>query len=250
MKHFMGFTYDGMSSKAMGVTQVSTSGGLFEDDLMSSRTIETEKGKMSDITMLKRVIREPITFQMTLYLEDGMDQSAIDRITYWLDTDEYRQFYFDERDDRIVYALPQNEIKLSHDGINGYFNVTMVANSPYWHTPVVAMEYESPGEYMLINNGVSVIKPIIEIHATTNITAEQPFKIKNLRTNQEVIFKEIASGEVVTIDCEWENVESSLPNIYRYDAWNEEYVILPTGQNILQISSGAYVVIKYRERYR
>ena len=250
MKHFTGFTFDGESSKAMGVTQVSVSSGLFEDDLMSSRTIESDKGKLSDLTMLKRVIREPITFQMTLFLEDGMEQSAIDRIAYWLDTDEYREFFFDERDDRLAYVLPQGDMKISHDGINGYFNVTMIANSPYWHTPVVSVEYEIAGTYTFINNGVSAIKPLIMVYANRNITEAQPLTIKNLRTNQEMVVTEMANGEVLTIDCEWENVDSSLPNIYRYDSWNEEYLTLPTGQNILQVSPGAYVVIKYRERYR
>ena len=250
MKHFMGFTYDGISSRAMGVTQVSVSGGLYEDDLMSSRTIETDKGRLSDITILKHVIREPVTFQMNLFLENGIDQASIDRITNWLDTDEYRPFYFDERDDRLIYAIPQGDTKLSHDGINGYFTVTMVGNSPYWYTPVLSTEYETSGTYTFINHGVTSIKPIIEIYPSRNITGEQPMTIKNLRTNQEMKITEAVIGEVLTIDCEWERITSSLPNIYRYDAWNEEYLIMPTGQNVLQISDGGYVVIKYRERYR
>ena len=250
MKHFMGFSYDGITSKSMGVTQVKVGDGLFEDDMMSNRTLEVETVRGRDSAYLKHVGRDMITIEMTLYIENGFDEEKLDRLRGWFDKDYYKPFFFDERGDRIVWALLESNMRLSHDGEQGYFTVTLKANSAYWHTPVVAIEYEKPGTYQLENKGVGVIYPVYELYANSNITESSPFKIRNLRTNEEMVVHEMAQGEKMTIDTMNESVASSLPNIYRYDAWNEQYLPLARGNNLLEISGDVHVVVKYRARYR
>ncbi|TCI26763.1 hypothetical protein EVJ32_05140 [Exiguobacterium sp. SH5S4] len=250
MKHFMGFNYDGRPSYEFGLVQVSVNGGLFEDDMMSSRTLETEQVRGSDETYLKHVTRDTISFEMTLYFEDGFDRFKLDKVLSWLDKDYYKPFYFDEMPDRIIWAMVESSPRLSHDGIGGYFTVNVRANSSYWHTPVVAIEYEDSGDYQFVNKGITLVKPIYELYARTNITADNPFRMKNLRTNEEMVVHEMAEGEKMVIDTNRESVESSLPNVYRYDSWNENYMWLATGNNLLELSGDVHLVIKYREKYR
>ena len=250
MKHFMGFTYDGVSSKEMGVTQVSVGNGLFEDSMMSTRTLEAETVRNRDSAYLKHVTREMISIEMTLYFDKGFDLRRLDKVRSWFDKDYYKPFYFDEMPDRIVWALLESDMRLTHDGNQGYFTVSLRANSSYWHTPVVATEYPESGVHQLINNGVGVSYPVYELYANSNITESNPFRLKNIRTNEEMVVTEMAQGEKITIDTTNESVGSSLPNIYRYDSWNENYVVLATGNNLLEMEGDAHVVIKYRERYR
>ena len=60
MKHFLGFTYDGIPSMHYGIMQVNVGGGLYDDTLMSSTTIESDTVKGRDVSFFKNICK-PLT---------------------------------------------------------------------------------------------------------------------------------------------------------------------------------------------
>lgn len=233
-----------------GIMQVSTGGGLYEDALMASRTIESENVKNRDFSIFKLITRENIKFNMAIYMEHGVDERQLDIVRNWFDVDYYKPFYFDERPDRIVYAMVEGEPTLKHDGYQGYIDVSFVTNSPYWWSPIHAYEYTSATTFNFTNSGAKALQPIIEITAKANISSTSPIKVNNLRSGKSLEIKQMALGETLTIDCLSKYLQSSLPETYRYDVCNEEYLEIETGVSPIQLVGNASFKFRYREKYR
>lgn len=250
MKHFLGFTYDGIPSMHYGIMQVSTGGGLYEDALMASRTIESENVKNRDFSIFKSITRENIKFNMAIYMEHGVDERQLDIVRNWFDVDYYKPFYFDERPDRVVYAMVEGEPTLKHDGYQGYIDVSFVTNSPYWWSPIQALDFKGATTFSFTNTGTKSLFPVIEITAKGNISSGSPVKVINVRTGQSLEVTQMASGEVLTVDCLNQYLQSSLPETYRYDVCNENYLEIETGVSSIQLVGNASFKFRYREKYR
>lgn len=250
MKHFLGFTYDGIPSMHYGIMQVNVGGGLYDDTLMSSTSIESDTVKGRDVSFFKNITRENIKLTMSLYMEHGVDERQLDIVRAWFDVDYYKPLYFDERPDRLVFAMIEGEVKLRHDGYQGYLEVTLATNSPYWWSPIHALDFKGATTFNFTNTGTKSLFPMIEITAKDNISSGSPVKVINVRTGQSLEVTQMASGEVLTVDCMYESLQSSLPETYRYDVCNENYLEIETGVSPIQLVGNASFKFRYREKYR
>lgn len=249
MKHYESFNFNGISSLDMGVWRVHESGGLYEENTFSSRTIEKDSSVEGRISYLTKMTQENIKIDLTLYLENGVSDSKLDDIKGWLITDYYRPFYFEEQPDRICYVMLEGEMSIKHDGVNGYINVTMTSSSKQWFGQEVIVDAGSSKLFDIISKGSTKTMPLISITGLSDHTSESPARIKNTRTNEELVVTALVEGETLLVDCLMENIKTSLPNIYRFDDVNDVYPSLKPGLNQFVVSGDVQVVIRYRDTY-
>ena len=249
MKHYESFNFDGVSSLDMGVWRVHEGSGLLDESIFSSRTIEKDASVEGRVSYLSKTTQENIKIDLTLYLEDGVSETKLDEIKGWLVTDYYRPFYFEEQPNRICYVMLEGEITMKHDGVNGYINVTMSSSSKQWFGQEVIVDAGTSKVFDVISKGSTRTMPLMSITSMSNHTSSSPVRIKNVRTNEELIIKTMVSGETLTVDCLMENVKTSLPNIYRFDDVNDVYPSLRPGLNQFTVVGNVQVVIRYRDTY-
>lgn len=249
MKHYESFNFDGVSSLDMGVWRVHEGSGLYEESVFSSRTIERDSSVEGRVSYLTKTTQENVKIDLTLYFEGGVSEKKLDAIKGWLVTDYYRPFYFEEQPDRICYVMLDGEIIIKHDGLNGYINVTMSSSSKQWFGQEVIVDAGTAKLFDVISKGSTKTMPLISITSLSNHTSASPVRIKNIRTNEELVVTTMVAGETLTVDCLMENVKSSLPNIYRFDDVNDVYPSLRPGLNQFNIVGNVQVVIRYRDTY-
>lgn len=248
MKHYESFTYNNLGSVEMGVTQVSVSGGLYEDDLLTGRSVEIENTKARNIGFLKNVTKENVQLTLTLFLENGVDEDKLNKIRSWLEVDYFKPFFFDENPNKIAFLMLNGTPKINHDGINGYITIDMISHSPYWYSPYVVDEMSAAQISMIRNNGIYEVNPVIEVWATENIVST-PAKIINRRDNSFFEIYKMQKGETLRIDCENKYIKSDLPNVYRWSDCNERYLSLLVGDNQIEVQGDIEVTMKYRLVY-
>ena len=249
MKHYDSFNFDGISSLDMGVWRVHESSGLFEEALSPGRTLEKDSSVDGRLSYLSKKSQENIKIELTLYIEGGVSESKLDAIKGWLYTDYYRPFYFEERPGRLCYVMLEDEPTIKHDGVNGYINVTMSSSTKHWFGQEVIVDAGTSKVFDVISNGSTKSQPLFSITGMGSVSTSLPVKVKNVRTNEEIVITEMASGETITIDSLMENIKSSLPNIYRFEDFNEIYPILMPGLNQFMVTGDVSVVIRYRDVY-
>lgn len=253
MKQGLDFIYNGISSKDMGVIQVSTSGGLFEESFVASKTINEEKIRGRDKPYLFSVDYSPLSFPLTLYFSDGFTDKNIKEVSRWLHQSYYKPFYTLDNPERAFYCMTTDDITISHNGLGqGYISLTMRCNSPYTYSPY----YEDIVDF---TNNISTGSKFkvsnfgdIESHPEIWIKAKQDGEIKIINTSNngsELKFSNLFINETIYIDNENEDIETDIPNKYRFDDHNGEFLSLVYGVNNLHVYGKCEIKIKYRHKF-
>lgn len=130
--HFM---YDNISSKDMGIQIASPRGGLFEENFLPRRRIIEKKIANNEQPYFQRVEHEPLSFNLSFYLEDWLDDQDIRKIARWLFQPYYKPLIFDNNPNRVLYALVEGNSALLHNGLKqGYVELSIRCNSPYTYS--------------------------------------------------------------------------------------------------------------------
>src|SRR5690606_20219276 len=96
------------------------------------------------------------------------------------------------------------------------------------------------------NKGVTECTP--EIWITMNEAGD--FSLINVsKNNEEFKFVGLANGETVYVNNEREYIETDLLATYRYSNFNDNYLRLPVGKNILKVSGNAKIVFRYQFKF-
>ncbi len=245
------FSFAGRRSTEFGIYNINIGGGLLEEQLVSSKSIEEVYVRNNPKPYYVGITKEPKKFKLNFsFLEKQMSQEMEDEIVRWLDVDFYQPLFFSENIDRVFYAMPVEGIDYIHNGIKqGYLSLTMRCDSDnsYSHeivTPWYELTKETGNETITIpNKGHRSFKPEIWIKKTGNGN----ITINNL-SNGDSIFemKNLKDGEEIYIDCENEIINSSLPDIYRYDDFNNEYLEIVYGNNYLKIDGKMLIKFQYK----
>lgn len=97
--------------------------------------------------------------------------------------------------------------------------------------------------YLFVNDGDLPCKPEIWIEKIGN----GDFSIINrTNNNQELKFVDILDRELLYIDCEREHIETDVNMKYRYDNFNNQYLELVTGNNVLEFKGKFKVMFRYQ----
>lgn len=248
MLESLNFHYNGVSSEEMGLINVRTSGGLFEEMFLPTRSINTVKVKGYDKSYLQSIERENLVLSLTFLLPDNYTDNDIRKITRWFNQSYYQPFYFDSFSHRVFYVMYQGDSKIFHNGAGqGYFNIELVSNSPYSYSKVfynkLSIDNTSSGKlFELPNDGDESIYP--ELWITTK--GYKDVKIHNHSNGVKFEFANLSLSEQIYINNEKRDIETDLPLTYRYDNFNRQYLELSRGVNRLELFGKFDLEIRYQ----
>lgn len=244
------FHYDGIGSKEMGLLNVQMDSGLFEEHFAPSRSIKTMSIRGRDEHYFQSIEYDPLSLPLTFYIEEKLSEEQAHQLNRWFHKKYYKPFYFDDFPDRIYYLMYQGNPRIFHSGMNGYFDIEMVSNSPYSYSPTYTTFMEdftgsSTHEYRFENNGDIEIKPEIWIDKVGSGS------IRILNTNNGSDFKidNLVDGETIYIDGENEEIETDLSNTYRYEDHNDNFLEFDYGVNRLHIEGQCRLQFRYRYKF-
>lgn len=248
------FHYNGRSSKEFKVIAVQIGSGMYEDQLVASRSVNATKLMNQEKAHLQGIEEDIREFPLTIAFENKFTQEDIDKLVIWLFQDYYAPFYFDNEPDRVVYAMPSGDSQIIHNGLNqGYVTLSMTTNSSKVYSGIklskkLTTTGGTKGTLTLLNNGHEVIKPEISIlkKGAGKIT------IVNLDDNKGAIFeiKNLLDAEDLYLDSEREIIETDAIGIYHYDDTLGEYPQLVVGNNRWEITGNCEIQVRYKEKFK
>lgn len=239
-----------------GIRNVSIAEGLYSESLVANKTIEEVYIPGRDDPYFFGVTEQPKTIQLRFGFLDGWDDKLIDEITRWLNVSTYQPLYFEGDNDKVFYVIPIDGIEKIHNGLKeGYLDLTMRCSSSRSRshkimTPVYEMsklgQQQSVGNptIKIGNRGHFSTFPEIWIEKISggNITI-----YNKTNANEKFEFKNIDVGEKLFIDCLNEIITTDKERTYRYDDFNDNYLELIYGENILTVTNN--VKIRFRLEY-
>jgi hypothetical protein len=181
---------------------------------------------------------------------------------------------FETYSDKIFYYYETNDgtvdiyVRISYDGSTwtDWVNVNNQAYGELFRDEFYNLEYckfqykvemvnnggQSPvfkefsitlmGSYIIWNSGDVVCKPEIWI---TKRNGSGTVKLTNETNGQVLILENLNNNEEVYIDCENEDIVSSLPMTYRYNNHNNVFLELEVGENLLTGEGDFDLVMRY-----
>lgn len=240
MREGIDFYYDGIRSSDMGLIHVNVgSSGMLEEPFLSTREIYEVKTKGNPQPYLFLVEKNPLSFTVSFAFENRYDEQLIRKVARWLDADYYKPFYTTDNPDRWWYCMPSEDSFLIHNGLKeGYLSLTMRCDSPYSYSriytlPVLDLSANTSEGYLFSfeSLGDLPLKPELWIH----MVEDGDVKIVNEITGDCFQFENLLHDETVYVNNEREYIESNINAMYRYDNFNNQYLILPRGKHHLRI---------------
>jgi phage-related protein len=234
----------------MGVTHVSVSSGLYEDDIGANRSIVEQQNSQTDRRYFKRISLDPNEFELNLLLDDDVTENQIESIFSWLLNDYYEELFFENEIDKIYYCMPISKPKIMHNGMNeGYISIQMRCFDGYLYSREMTKTFDlsanpsSGTTITLPNDGHVEVYPLLSI--ALNDTA---LTILNLTTNESTELTNVMSGETITLDNENEEITSSLAGVYRFDNHNDVFVRILTPSNQFKVTGKCTLTFTYRTK--
>lgn len=236
-----GFSYDGISSDDMGVAVVNPGTGLFKENFLAPRKIVEKSVAGRNTNYFVRVEESPLSFPLTIYIEDWERRNNLRAIARWLDQEEYKPFWFSTTPDRVMFCLVEGSPQLIHNGIkDGYITLNIRCNSPFMYSQEIKYKRTISNYYddWINNSGDKPIAPYLKIKkiGNGNIT------IKTTQENREInnfTITDLLDGELIEIDCAEENIKTNYEKNERYlfDNTNKDWVTFVLGNPYDQESS-------------
>lgn len=252
MRESMQFTYDGVSSEDMGVRIISSGSGLFQETFLPNRTIIETKAAQREKPYFQRVESAPLSFSLSIFIEEWAARDNLRQIARWLFQDYYKPLFFDSNPERIYYAIVEGDSTLTHNGAReGYINLEFRCDSPYTYSPLQHMrDIQVRGSSSLVvhNDGDLPIK------FTVSLTKKLPLgdvSIGLLGKGEKMTIKNLQNNEEILIDSENEELISDLQvlNIFRYEDHNGVWLELPVGVSTFDFTGNFDAQIEYEMRY-
>jgi phage-related protein len=230
---------------------VSISQDIYEEPFIASRTIKEFTVRGNDRPYFSEIQRSPLSFSLSFYFENGWDDDLISQVRQWLNTDYYKPLVFSEQPDKVYYALIIDSPSLVHNGLKqGYVTLNFRCDSPYSYspelmTPLYTFSDSDVNNLTINNSGDCTIYPKIYI---TKI-GDGDLSIDNFNGGNSFKFTNLVDQEELYIHCEKEYIETSVPDFYRYDDFNGNYMILQYGKNPLRITGKCKIQFQYQFKF-
>ncbi|WP_226035600.1 distal tail protein Dit [Aquibacillus saliphilus] len=232
------FSYAGVQSYTKGLYNVSTSGGLYEEEIAGNRSINEDEDIQGN-RYLKDIDNQPLEFPVSFYFRDKFDREKIRDTTRWLLQNKYQPLIFNNYPDRIFYAIAVGSYRLIHNGLEqGYLQLNFRCKNHYAYSPTIQSE-----SYNLSNNitsgtvidfenkGDMDVQPVLHIQKVgagdisfTNLSDEG----KTMSLNN------LVDGEEITIDCDSAEL-NTITGYNRYNDFNFNWLNLIYGINRINV---------------
>lgn len=212
IKDKLGFSYNGKHSGDLGVISVSMGGGMFEEALVASRTVNDQFLNGNKYSLYSGVTKEPLSFELTLAFEKNYTDEQMDKLISWMyDVEYFLPMQFDGTD-RILYCMPDGGSNIVHTGAKqGYVTIPMKTNSPFVFSPLSTS-----------TTTVGADEITIELRGNKNpetkieIDVKVSGSIDIVMNGVTVQINNLVKDETLTIYPDTEEIMSSVSNVYHY----------------------------------
>lgn len=247
------FVYDNVKSSEFGIINVNVSSGLLEEPFSANREIIEEIIPGNSSPYLYEVREHPLIFNVEFAFKDIWDFDKIRAVGRWLLKPYYKELYFSSNIDKRYYAMVVDDATLVHNCLKqGYVKLVFRCNSSYTYSPVYEKIFDlssiaTPTTIQLQNLGDNILKPQLWILKY----GLGSFKITNLtNSSKEFYFSELVDQETVFVDNKLCDIITDIPDTYRYDQFNGNYLELPIGINQLIVEGAAKLRFRYQYEFK
>lgn len=249
------FFFAGRKSTDFGIRNVAVAEGLFDEQVVANKTINEVYIPGRDEPYFFDTSEEPKIIQLRFGFLEKWNDKLIDEVIRWLNVDTYQPLYFEGDIDRVFYALPIDGIHKIHNGLKqGYLTLTMRCNSGKSYSHQITTHLYDTKKLSQIQN---VDPPIIKLGNRGHFSIYPEIWIEKIdegdlyiynktNGNSEFRFKNIDIGEKLFVDCKNEIINTDKERTYRYDDFNDNYLELIYGENVLALSSNMKIRFRYR----
>ena len=189
---------------------------------------------------------------MSFAFENTWDDKLIRDVARWLSQDSYKPLWFTEDPGRIFYCMFIDDAQLIHNGLKqGYITLKMRCDSPYTYSPVLTKGWlnfstiTAPTTFEFVNDGDVTLKPELWIK---KVGSGEVTIVNQTNGNETFSFSSLIDNETVYVDNEAEYIETDLANTYRYGVFNNKYLKLVRGKNVLQVTGKCQLNFRYQYR--
>lgn len=261
----VGFKVNGKHSSEFGIINVQLNSALFEEDFLPNRALKEDVNPFTGERFFLGYTYEPSTFELTLAFQDPWNnEENYEKVQSWLRFEGYREMIFDNYPNFSYYVTYIDAPKISHNGLKqGYITIQFQQSTSERYGKVYERKvfigsgtirkehksYERSGkEGIEIHlKGTSDCFPIVVIE---KYGASKTVKIKNKMNSTGIELDNISLGDVVTVDCDFETIDSELNDTFFYNDLKEIGLKLSPGRNVLLFEGEALVRIKYQPIYK
>jgi phage-related protein len=254
MLEYLTLNFDGKSSSDFGIICANGSGNsLYEDLFVANKSINEDTTPDQPIPYFKSVSFSPIEFPpLTLYWTSGFNEQGLQLVKQWLNKKTYSEFFFEEYPIRHYFGILYADNSLNHNGIGqGFATIKIRCNSPYAYSPGITnqnlLNIPSEGKNIVIEN-----KGDIEMYPYLQFTkiGDGNFSILNLTDGGNIFsLTDLKDNEMITVDGDNEDIETDIPNTYRFENHNGIFLKCPVGRNRLFIQGECKLKYYYRYVY-
>lgn len=266
IKSSLNFYYDSQDSQTFGISNVSVSTGMYEEPFVAPKEIIKQEIRGRTKPYHSGIKRSSIILNLSFAFNETWNNQKMRDVKNWLDQDFFKPLMIpadpnDSTDfNRVYYCmLTSDSSKLIHNGLmQGYVDgLTFECNDSYYYSEPQLISRNlfnnpSPGgtELIINNTGDTPCYPLITITKSIEDGTISIFNRSN--TNKEMQITGLSNGEITTIDCEEQIIDSiyNNQNIYRYDSHNGYFLELLTGNNNLLIKGKCEITIQSEFKYK
>lgn len=255
------FIFDNITGSSQGI-YIVTDGGETRAPFGTARNIIEQKVTKNPKPFFHTLEEEPLQFSLTFWNKNGWSKENRLYFAKWIMQEYYSDFssedYYDEYEDeyKIIYKVIciDRPEKIMHGNIPNLITLNFRCDSPWSYTteeenifdcstnsgtPVFEIEAE--------HNNNKKYYPEIEIElksTTTDIT------LTNLTTGVVFSFTDLTEGETIYINNEKRQIISDIPDTYRLDNFNKNWMYFEYDENEIELSpAGARAIIKIKTQY-
>ena len=240
------FTFNGENSTDYGIINCSVESGLYEEQFLPSAEIITTNIRDRDEPYYQTKKPSPRVLDVTLAFEDDITSDKLRALGRLFNQNYYCPMIFSDDLDKIYYVMYQGDPSLFHTGINGYVKFQLLCKSPYIYTSEYLSEVYTitdSGTIEFENIGDVDLYPEMEI---VKVGDGDLSIVNNTNSGIELKFTGLENGEEIYLDCENEDIISSL-NISRFGNFNDNYLyFLKYSINNLSIVGSCTIQFRYK----
>ena len=245
------FVYNSISSKDMGILNVSKSEGLQQEIFLPEREIKEVTIRNCNRPYFQSIISKPLILDLRFAFENRWNEESIRNVARWLYQDFYKEMYFSDNPERKFYTMYIGSYNLLHNNLKqGYVegqwrNIDDCSYSHVYFSPIYDLTSNpaSGTEISITNNG-DLPMPIL---INTQIINGSSFSITNISdAGKSISFTGLDVAEVLEVNTENESITST--SSYRYNNMEGEFLLLNRGISRLLIKGKIKLQFQYQFR--
>ena len=246
------FMYDSKNSKDMGLINCSVDKpGMSVEPLVSEIEIRESTTRYNDRPFFQGLTRKPLILNLQFAFLDTWDDEKLKNTVRWLCQSYYKEMYFSDNPNKRYYTIANSAPELVHNSLRqGYINISFRNIDAFNYSPIflsdkydISLNTPTGIIFEFTNNGDFSCKPIISFQKIGN----GDISIVNLSDGgKELKMISLLSNEDILINNEYGNIQTSIPNTYRYDNHNGVFLDFIRGINQIQCFGNMKIQFKYQ----